>query len=98
MPYRSQLDTPIKVSKTDLLQGLRSITNDLESPVIKYIPNGEEAFVELTQDMETRTHKLFVAIENPLEELHCMVAVDATTCQVFAHYPQIKSQRPRIFQ
>lgn len=88
MPYRNQSETPIKVSKTDLLQGLRSITKDLESPVIKYIPNGEEAFVEFTQDIESRTHKLFVAIENPLGELHCMVAVDATTCQVFAHYPK----------
>jgi len=88
MPYRSQPETPIKVSKTDLLQGLLSITKDLESPVIKYIPNGDEAFLELMQDMETRTHKLFVAIENPLGELHCMVAVDAATCQVFAHYPK----------
>ncbi|MGY3024280.1 hypothetical protein ACVWXR_002115 [Pseudomonas lurida] len=88
MPYRSQPETPIKVSKTDLLQGLLSITKDLESPVIKYIPNGDEAFLELMQDMETRTHKLLVAIENPLGELHCMVAVDAATCQVFAHYPK----------
>ena len=88
MPYRSRSETPIRVSKTDLLEGLRSITKDLENPVIKYIPNGEEAFVELMQDMETRTHKLFVAIENPLGELHCMVAVDAITCQVFAHYPK----------
>lgn len=88
MPYRSRLDTPIKVSKTDLLQGLRSITNDLESPVIKYIPNGEEAFVELTQDMETISHKLFVAIESNTGELHSMVAVDPATCQVFAHYPK----------
>lgn len=88
MPYRSRSETPIRVSKTDLLEGLRSITKDLENPVIKYIPNGEEAFVELMQDMETRTHKLFVAIEKPLGELHCMVAVDAITCQVFAHYPK----------
>lgn len=88
MPYRSPSETAIKISQTDLLQGLRSITKDLENTVIKYIPNGEEAFVELMQDMETRTHKLFVSIENPLGELHCMVAVDAITCQVFAHYPK----------
>ncbi|MEW5696943.1 MULTISPECIES: hypothetical protein [Pseudomonas] len=88
MPYRSPSETAIKISQTDLLQGLRSITKDLENTVIKYIPNGEEGFVELMQDMETRTHKLFVSIENPLGELHCMVAVDAITCQVFAHYPK----------
>lgn len=88
MPYRSRSDTPIKVSKIDLLQGLRSITKDLENPIVRYIPNGSEAFVALTQDIETQTHKLYVAIENPLGELHCMVAVDAATCQVFAHYPK----------
>ncbi|WP_138726251.1 hypothetical protein [Pseudomonas sp. FSL W5-0203] len=88
MPYRSPSETAIKISQTDLLQGLRSITKDLENTVIKYIPNGEEGFVELMQDMETRTHKLFVSIENRLGELHCMVAVDAITCQVFAHYPK----------
>lgn len=88
MPYRSSSETPIRVSKTDLLEGLRSITKDLESPIIKYIPSGAEAFADLTQDIETRTHKLYVAIENPLGELHCMVAVDAITCQVFAHYPK----------
>ncbi|MBK3451066.1 hypothetical protein [Pseudomonas haemolytica] len=88
MPYRSSSETPIGVSKTDLLQGLRSITKDLEGPVIKYIPNGEEAFVELTQDIESRTHKLFVAIESNTGELHSMAAVDAATCQMFAHYPK----------
>lgn len=88
MPYRSRSETPIRVSKTDLLEGLRSITKDLEAPVIKYIPSGAEAFADLTQDIETRTHKLYVAIENPLGELHCMVAVDAATCQVFAYYPK----------
>ncbi|NWA46424.1 MULTISPECIES: hypothetical protein [Pseudomonas] len=88
MPHRSSSETPIRVSKTDLLEGLRSITKDLESPVIKYIPSGAEAFADLTQEIETRTHKLYVAIENPLGELHCMVAVDAITCQVFAHYPK----------
>jgi len=86
MPYRSPSETPFKISQTDLLQGLRSITKDLEGPVIKYIPSGAEAFADLTQDIETRTHKLYVAIENTLGELHCMVAVDAITCQVFAHY------------
>ncbi len=88
MPYRSPSETAIKISQTDLLQGLRSITKDLESPVIKYIPNGEEAFVELTQDIESRTHKLFVAIESHTGELHSMAAVDAATCQMFAHYPK----------
>ena len=88
MPYRSPSETAIKISQTDLLQGLRSITKDLEAPVIKYIPSGAETFADLTQDIETRTHKLYVAIENPLGELHCMVAVDATTCQVFAYYPK----------
>jgi hypothetical protein len=88
MPYRSSSETPIGVSKTDLLEGLRSITKDLESPVIKYIPNGEEEFVELTQDIESRTHKLFVAIESNTGELHSMAAVDAATCQIFAHYPK----------
>ena len=88
MPYRSPSETAIKINQTDLLQGLRSITKDLEAPVIKYIPSGAEAFADLTQDIETRTHKLYVAIENPLGELHCMVAVDAATCQVFAHYPK----------
>jgi len=88
MPYRSSSETPIGVSKTDLLQGLRSITKDLEGPVIKYIPNGEETFVELTQDIESRTHKLFVAIESNTGELHSMAAVDAATCQMFAHYPK----------
>lgn len=88
MPYRSSSETPIGVSKTELLQGLRSITKDLEGPVIKYIPNGEEAFVELTQDIESRTHKLFVAIESNTGELHSMAAVDAATCQMFAHYPK----------
>lgn len=88
MPYRSSSETPIRVSKKDILDGLRSITKDLESPVIKYIPNGEEAFVELTQDIESRTHKLFVAIENNTGELHSMAAVDAATCQMFAHYPK----------
>ncbi|PTT14437.1 hypothetical protein DD985_02220 [Pseudomonas sp. HMWF011] len=88
MPYRSPSETAIKISQTDLLQGLRSIIKDLEAPVIKYIPSGAEAFADLTQDIETRTHKLYVAIENPLGELHCMVAVDAATCQVFAHYPK----------
>lgn len=88
MPYRSPSETAIKISQTDLLQGLRSIIKDLENPVIKYIPSGAEAFADLTQDIETRTHKLFVAIENPLGELHSMVAIDATTCQVFAHYPK----------
>lgn len=88
MPYRSPSETAIKISQTDLLQGLRSITKDLEAPVIKYIPSGAEAFADLTQDIETRTHKLYVAIENPLGELHCMVAVDAATCQVFAYYPK----------
>lgn len=86
MPYRSPSENSIKVSKTNLLNGLRSITKDVENPVIKLIPNGEEAFVELTQDMETRTHKLFVAIERNTGELHSMVAVDAASCQVFAHY------------
>lgn len=89
MPYRSSSETQIGVSKTDLLQGLRSITKDLEGPVIKYIPNGEEAFVELTQDIESRTHKLFVAIESNTGELHSMAAVDAATCQMFAHYPKL---------
>ncbi|PYD33614.1 hypothetical protein [Pseudomonas syringae] len=88
MPYRSSSETPIRVSKTDLLEGLRSITKDLESPVIKYIPNGEEAFVELTQDIESISHKLFVAIESNTGELHSMAAVDAATCQMFAHYPK----------
>lgn len=88
MPYRSPSETAIKISQTDLLQGLRSIIKDLEAPVIKYIPSGAEAFADLTQDIETRTHKLYVAIENPLGELHCMVAVDAATCQMFAHYPK----------
>ncbi len=88
MPYRSPSETSIKISQTDLLQGLRSITKDLEGPVIKYIQNGEEAFVELTQDIESRTHKLFVAIENNTGELHSMAAVDAATCQMFAHYPK----------
>ncbi len=88
MPYRSSSETPIGVSKTELLHGLRSITKDLEGPVIKYIPNGEEAFVELTQDIESRTHKLFVAIESNTGELHSMAAVDAATCQMFAHYPK----------
>lgn len=89
MPYRSSSETPIRVSKKDILDGLRSITKDLESPVIKYIPNGEEAFVELTQDIESRTHKLFVAIESNTGELHCMAAVEAATCQMFAHYPKL---------
>lgn len=88
MPYRSPSETAIKISQTDLLQGLRSITKHLEGPVIKYIPNGEETFVELTQDIESRTHKLFVAIESNTGELHSMAAVDAATCQMFAHYPK----------
>ncbi|WP_323165498.1 hypothetical protein [Pseudomonas bubulae] len=88
MPYRSPSETAIKISQTDLLQGLGSIIKDLEAPIIKYIPSGAEAFADLTQDIETRTHKLYVAIENLLGELHCMVAVDAATCQVLAHYPK----------